>query len=47
MLNERQTTDMLSFAGLKPADRAAYLEDVVGRADLGGFNNGEGFWGGG
>lgn len=41
MLNEQQTTGMLQFAGLRPADRAAYLEDVVGRKDLGGFNEGE------
>lgn len=42
MLSEQQTTGMLQFAGLRPADRAGYLEDVVGRPDLGGFNNGEG-----
>jgi hypothetical protein len=40
MLNEQQTTGMLQFAGLKPADRAGYLEDVVRRNDLGGFNAG-------
>jgi hypothetical protein len=40
MLNEQQTTGMLQFAGLKPQDRAAYLEDVVSRPDLGGFNEG-------
>jgi eukaryotic translation initiation factor 2C len=39
MLNEQQTTGMLSFAGLKPAARAGYLQDVMSRDDLGGFNS--------
>eukprot|EP00878_Enallax_costatus_P011253 GHUV01011750.1.p1 GENE.GHUV01011750.1~~GHUV01011750.1.p1 ORF type:complete len:582 (+),score=200.21 GHUV01011750.1:324-2069(+) len=39
MLNEQQTTGMLQFAGLRPSDRAAYLQQVIERPDLGGFNN--------
>lgn len=41
MLNEQQTTGMLSFAGLKPQERAGYLQEVMQREDLGGFNSGE------
>jgi hypothetical protein len=41
MLNEQQTTGMLQFAGLSPSVRGQYLQDVVARKDLGGFNEGE------
>jgi hypothetical protein len=41
MLNEQQTTGMLSFAGLSPTIRGPYLQDVMARKDLGGFNEGE------
>lgn len=41
MLNELQTTGMLTFAGLRPSDRAAYLQQVIQRDELGGFNNGD------
>jgi hypothetical protein len=44
MLNEAQTTGMLQFAGLSPAIRGQYLQDVVARKDLGGFNEGELAW---
>jgi hypothetical protein len=41
MLNEQQTTGMLQFAGLSPSIRGQYLQDVMSRKDLGGFNEGE------
>ncbi|WIA39818.1 hypothetical protein OEZ86_005871 [Tetradesmus obliquus] len=38
MLNEQQTRGMLQFAGLSPGVRGQYLQDVMNRKDLGGFN---------
>jgi len=39
VLNDRQTSEMLKFAGLNPELRRQFLEQVVGDDVLGGFNN--------
>jgi hypothetical protein len=38
VLNDRQTSEMLKFAGLKPDMRREYLEAVVTSPNLGNFN---------
>lgn len=37
-LNDMQLRAMLGFAGLTPPVRKEYLQDVIARPDLGGFN---------